>query len=355
MAREPLASGVIQSIDKFPGRTVRIDGNDWLYCGGTAYLGLQDHRVFQSRFAENLFKYGTSYGASRQSNLRIQIFEEAETSLAHRSQAPFCLTLSSGYLAARFLITRLQENGYRIFPAPLSHPAVHPAEEAVYPDSESLLQAVETHLNSNDPRTPAVVFDTVDFTGSEYANPLWLNSLPLASIALVADDSHGLGIMGEQGAGAYPLLAKRQPKALFTCASLAKACGLPGGAVFGPKETLEPWRNHSSFAGASPMSPAALATYVQSGDLYLVQLEKLRRNLIHFESLVNGSKFLIQTKNHPAISHRSESLANAFEKSHIITSRFPYPTVESPNINRIIITASHLAGDLERVAELINR
>lgn len=309
--------------------------------------------MFQSRFAENLFSYGTSFGSSRQSNIRLQIFEAAETALAERSGAPSCLSLSSGFLAAQFLTQQLLQDGHRVFLAPNTHVASHPNGEIPFPDLDTFLESIESHFASEDPRTPAIVFDTVSFDNQPYPAPSWLSSLPLESIVLVADDSHGIGVMGEHGTGAYPLLQKLKAKEVFTCSSLAKACGLPGGAVFGAKETLDSWRERPAFAGASPMSPAALATYLQSEDLYKVQFAKLQRNVAHFQKTVGGSKILIQIPGHPAISHHDEALAHTFENNQIVTTRFRYPSANSHYINRIVLTASHLPEDIDRIAKII--
>ena len=112
-----------QYVDSFPGREITIAGKKHLYFGGTAYLGLQTDDSFKKLFMENVRKYGTNYGASRKSNVRLSVFRKAERHLSTLVGAEACVTLSSGYLAAQFTAQALNVKTHRFFYAPNSHPA----------------------------------------------------------------------------------------------------------------------------------------------------------------------------------------------------------------------------------------
>ena len=88
------------SIQRIPDREIFIEGKPYLYFGGTAYLGLQNYAPFKTLYLKNVSEYGMHYGASRKSNIKLNIYEQAEQQLAEWVGSEGCLTMSSGYLAA---------------------------------------------------------------------------------------------------------------------------------------------------------------------------------------------------------------------------------------------------------------
>ena len=56
---------MIFNLEHNPGRSFTSNGVEYLYFGGTSYLGLQTHPDFLKGYAENILKYGSSHGASR--------------------------------------------------------------------------------------------------------------------------------------------------------------------------------------------------------------------------------------------------------------------------------------------------
>jgi len=103
-------------IDGFPGRELELDQKRYLYFGGTSYLGLQTHKKFQDMYISNIRKYGTNYGASRKSNVRISVYEATENYLSHFVGSEACCTLSSGYLAGQ-LVRQTMDTPIPILPS----------------------------------------------------------------------------------------------------------------------------------------------------------------------------------------------------------------------------------------------
>ncbi|MBT8302152.1 MAG: pyridoxal phosphate-dependent aminotransferase family protein, partial [Maribacter sp.] len=60
---------------------------------------LQTDEEFQNVFIRNIKKYGTNYGASRNSNVRLKVFDNAETLLARIVRCEAAVTISSRYFA----------------------------------------------------------------------------------------------------------------------------------------------------------------------------------------------------------------------------------------------------------------
>ena len=106
-----------------PGRSIQIEGKEWLYFSGTSYLGISQNKAFQNWVIEGLQKYGTHYGGSRLSNWQLGLFEQVETQLAALSGSEAALVVSSGTLAGQLVSKYFSTIGKNIF-TPNTHPAL---------------------------------------------------------------------------------------------------------------------------------------------------------------------------------------------------------------------------------------
>ena len=73
---------MIRYFNKAIGPYLSFDKKSYLYFGGTGYLSLQTHYRFKRWLLKGVLKYGAHHGASRQSNIRISLFEKVEKVLA---------------------------------------------------------------------------------------------------------------------------------------------------------------------------------------------------------------------------------------------------------------------------------
>ncbi|MFX0556632.1 aminotransferase class I/II-fold pyridoxal phosphate-dependent enzyme [Maribacter sp. CXY002] len=342
-------------IDSFPGREININGKPYLYFGGTSYLGLQDLPEFQELFIDNIRKYGTGYSASRKSNVRFPIFDDAENYLADLVGSERCITLSSGYLAGQFIAEYLQTKKYKAFYAPNTHSALlrNCTQHKNYVTYASLNIAVRNYLNGPNPKIPVLYLDAIDFSGGNYPNFESLKILPLKKMILVADDSHGIGIVGENGQGIFNTLQKLPIKTLFVCCSLGKGLGIQAGAVFGNSEDLSQLESAHLYVGSSPASPAAMATLVQADKLYNQRRSILRQNLGYFLKEVGSDVKFRHMEGHPTFSFQNELLVTHLEKHGIIITNFNYPNENSKITSRIVLSASHTIQDINTLCNTI--
>ncbi|MBP9746419.1 MAG: hypothetical protein KBD41_13595 [Saprospiraceae bacterium] len=64
-----------------PNRTIWHKDQEYLYYGGTGYLGIHANQDFGDLVKQGLDLYGTNYGASRL-GIDIPVFNQAEEKLA---------------------------------------------------------------------------------------------------------------------------------------------------------------------------------------------------------------------------------------------------------------------------------
>lgn len=341
-------------IDHSPGPRISLDGKPFLYFGGTAYLGLQHDANFHELYIRNIRRYGTHYGASRKSNLRIKIFDTAEQALSDKIGADSALTLSSGYLVGQLLATYFHTAGYTPFYAPGSHAALFQQELAPYPSYTTLALALQEHLDQDTENIPVIFMDTLESKEAFYPDFEALRTLPLDKCILIADDSHGFGILGNSGMGSYDKLTELKPRALLVCFSLGKAIGIPAGAVVGSKGLIESLKSTVFFGAASPASPAGLATLTQAWELMSSKREQLMTNVSRFLSGLSHAEPFWSTPGIPAFSYRDPGLTSFLKEAGIIVTHFHYPNENAEPTSRIVITAAHETADIDRLSGLIN-
>ncbi|WP_335964343.1 aminotransferase class I/II-fold pyridoxal phosphate-dependent enzyme [Galbibacter sp. PAP.153] len=338
-------------IDDFPGRNIKTDKGEFLYFGGTAYLGLQTNKDFQELFIKNIRKYGTNYGASRKSNVRFSLYGEAENYLAHLVGSEACVTLSSGYMASQLVSQFFNGNKFAVYVAPHTHESLLQTSLLPYKTYAGLKKDIEKNTLGT---TPVILLDSIDFMGINYPDFEGLKSLPLKKCIVIADDSHGLGILGKKGEGIYKQLQALNAKELVVCGSLGKGFGVQCGAIFGTKQRIDQLTKTAFFGGASPAGPATLATLIESPPILNAQRENLNNNLIFFKSLLADNNLFMHIGQHPTFTFMDEGLTKHLYENNILVTSFNYPKEDSPLMSRIVISAFHTKKDIETLAEAIN-
>ncbi|PRY16478.1 7-keto-8-aminopelargonate synthetase-like enzyme [Pontibacter ummariensis] len=344
--------------DHLPGRTLNLQGEEYLYCSGTSYLGIAVNEEFRSCLMEGMARYGTNYSSSRNSNLQLQVYEEAESYLAAYTGAEMALTMSSGYLAGQALVQVLQGEG-AFFYAPGTHPAVWqstaevPGTEQSFEDWVAcLIQALpdlpEQHVflvcNSLDPlQAKAYAFD-------------WLSALPKEKqVTLIVDDSHGLGVTGKDGAGICRDLSRYANIRPVVVSSLGKALGVPAGVILGEKQLLERVKTSSFFGGASPAVPAYLYAFLCCGKVYQEARQKLYANIACFLQHLRYPDSFRAIRHYPVFSTQQEELCPFLLDNKVLISSFRYPTPADAPITRVILNSQHTLQDVQHLAQLINK
>jgi 7-keto-8-aminopelargonate synthetase-like enzyme len=344
--------------DEFPGRELEFGHKKLLYFGGTSYLGLQTDEVFQEIFISNIRKYGTGYGASRKSNVRITIYEKAEQYLSQLVGCQSCTTLSSGYLAGQLVRQTMDTKEHRLFYAPNTHTALHTPTPSTklkpYITFTALNIAVRAHLETDQEITPVLFLDSIDFSGTNYPDFEGLKMLPLENIILVVDDSHGIGIVGDNGSGVFRRLLELNPKELIVCCSLGKGFGVQAGSVFGTEKRIEQFMDTPFFGGASPAAPAAMASLMDGKRLFLDKRSILIQNMELFKSNIKTLDRFKYMEGHPAFSFADEDLVNYLERKNVLVTSFRYPDEDSQLMSRIVISAQHKREDILLLCDVIN-
>ncbi len=341
-------------ISGFPGREINLGNQQFLYFGGTSYLGMQTHPEFQALLIDEIRRYGTNYGASRNSNIRLDIYDKSETHLSQWLGSEACIVLSSGFLAGQLLARYFNRADYKLFYTTPAHASLFYYDQLTFTGYRQLKKDIQQHLDSKDIRTPVVLFDTVDFGPNTYPDFKALEKLPLEHCILIADDSHGLGVLGSDGSGAYKNLRELSAKELLVCSSLGKSLGVQAGAVFGTSNRLKALRQTSLYSGASPPAPAYMGALLKAAPLYTTQRTILIELIEKFHQLLMYPEKFRYLDRYPVYESDDQELARYLNREGICITDFDYPAEIDSWQSRLVITAGHRPEDVSQLAEKIN-
>ncbi|MBK7871725.1 MAG: aminotransferase class I/II-fold pyridoxal phosphate-dependent enzyme [Saprospiraceae bacterium] len=338
--------------DQLPGRTVYINNEEWLYFSGTSYLGMAQNIDFQKILHESIQRYGTNFGGSRLSNLRFKIFEEAEDYLAQWTGAEAALTVSSGTLAGQLVVKALHNNKNRYF-APGVHPALFGEGDYSELSYNNWTDFIIKEVNKF--KKPVALFsNTLDPLRAKQFDFSWLDYLPNdIPITLILDDSHGIGVMGKNGAGIFSTIQTPDNVELIVVASLGKALAIPGGVILGNKNFIENIWQSPFFGGASPIVPAYLDAFLQAKELYQQAWQILLNRIKTFTKGTKDLHLFQKIPDYPVFYTPKNELVNYLQGYKVLISSFPYPTAQDARITRVVLNAAHTEQDVMELIDLI--
>lgn len=333
------------TVEQFPDRTILVEGKMSLYFGGTSYLGMATHPDFQDLLYKSIKKWGTAYGSSRNSNVKLGIYQKAEALLAELVGAEAALTVSSGTLAGNLVIAYLAQSHDHFFHYPKTHPAI------LKSSSNPLFVNGKLHPQLTDGKEESIVI-AADAITSLVVTPTnfdFLNDISSSKrITLLVDESHSLGIVGERGRGVFKSVINPKISQKIMISSLTKAYGCSGGVIAGSDGLIETIKEDAVFVSAAGMNPIFLQTFVDAQDLLQQQLQKLRENLRYLFGDVALPNTFIYNKDYPVIYSYSDGIFDYLKSKEIIITNFKYPNYDTL-MNRIVITANHTKEDLEQL------
>lgn len=336
------------------GRTIEVNGKQCLFFGGTAYLGIPGNAHFQALVWDGIKRYGVNHGASRLNNVTLEVYHQAEKEAAKRCQAEDAILVSSGYLAAQLVIQHFSAS-HQLLYATDTHPALWIGKPKL--PSFSYRDWVEQTLvtvNKNGVKPYLLVTNSLNNLFPEHYAFDWLERINSnKKVTLLVDDSHGMGITGENGQGIYHSIPKFRNVEVIVAASMAKGLGVDAGAVLGSKEQMESLRKSPIYAGSSPPSPAMLYAYLNAEEIYCCELQKLKQNTQLFSGLTASNPAIKSIAGFPIFLLDDDAIYNRLP-GEIVISSFPYPDAAGKPVNRVVISSVHEEKDLKRLAGLFN-
>ncbi|MDB5193623.1 MAG: pyridoxal phosphate-dependent aminotransferase family protein [Segetibacter sp.] len=334
-----------------PGRTANVNGEDFLFFSGYAYLGLSHVNEFTALVKEGIDRYGVLHPSSRISNTRLTIYDELESKLSALTGQEDTVTFSSGFLSGRAVIETLFTDSIPCYTIPGSHPAIAANTKLLTWNWQQQLLDEVTQSNET---AFILLLDSVNPLTAIVADLSLLENIrDNKKITCIIDDSHGIGLLGKQGEGISASLPQLTNVEYIITYSLSKALHINGGAVSCSKLLAERLRHSPYYTASTAIAPSLAYAFIHAESLYNTQREKLRHNIATLINLLAESSEVAYYPQLPFfIMHHNASL-DGFTKNKIIISSFSYPDPTGKKINRLVVNALHSKEDLEIVAECL--
>ncbi|MEU3751529.1 8-amino-7-oxononanoate synthase [Streptomyces olivoreticuli] len=255
-----LAAGLVRDLRPRPADSPLVDlaGND--------YLGLTRHPEVTRAAADAALRWGAGSTGSRLVTGSTALHARLEEELADFCGFEAALVFSSGYaanLAAVTALTGPMDNGTLVVSDAGNHASLIDgcrlarAETAVVPHADPA--AVRKTLDAHGGRALAVTDSVFSVDGDAAPLAALADACRAHGAALLVDDAHGLGVIGDGGRGAVHAAGLAGAGDVVTTVTLSKSLGSQGGAVLGPARVIRHLvSNARTFIFDTGLAPAAV-------------------------------------------------------------------------------------------------
>lgn len=272
-ARRRAAAGLVRTLRPRPAEAELLDlaSND--------YLGLTRHPEVTAAAADAALRWGAGATGSRLVTGSTALHAELERELADFCGFEAALVLSSGYAANLAALTALTGHGSLIVSDAGNHASIvdgcrlSRAATAVVPHADP--DAVRKAFQAHDGRALAVSDSVFSVDGDAAPLAELADVCRAEGAALLVDDAHGLGVLGEGGRGALAAAGLAGGEGVVATLTLSKSLGSQGGAVLGPARVIDHLVNTArTFIFDTGLAPAAAGSAL--GALRLLRREPER-------------------------------------------------------------------------------
>ena len=327
--------------------SIVLEGQQYLYFGGTAYLGIPQHSGFLKFYLEGITKFGLNNGTSRNNNIQLGLYNEAEHYAALQFGAAASLITSSGYLAAQ-LAVKFFSGTERLLYAPQTHPALWAGQKPVTEGnfSQWARRSLE-RINTSDHKDWVLVSNSLNNLFPERYDFSFIKEiLPGKSVILIVDDSHGIGLL-DGGKGIFNEIPKTAEVEVIVVASMAKALGLDAGIILGSDRIIRRLKTSNEFLGASPPAAAGLYAFMQAESIYRQEQEKVLELSAWFASRITPD--WQHVPGFPVFYQPGEKTFERLLEQKILISSFPYPDPQSRPIDRVVLSSWHTKENINQL------
>ncbi len=268
------------------GVEVVIDGQKRLSFCSNDYLGLANHPNIKKAFIAAAEQEGVGAGAAHLLTGHSRYHQQLEEQLAEFMGTQRALLFSSGYQANMGIIDGLMVRGDAIIQDKLNHASLldgarlSDADLLRYPHADISRLHKRLH-NAAMAEHKLIVTDGVFSMDGDIAPlPEIITEAKQHKAAVLLDDAHGLGVLGEYGRGTVEHYNINQDELPIVMGTFGKAFGTAGAFVAADEDVIETLIQQSRTYVYTTAQPAAIAAATLAS-LKLVQEEHWRREKLH--------------------------------------------------------------------------
>ncbi len=347
-----------------------VDGRPMLSFCSNDYLGLANHPEMISAMQRAAGEYGVGSGAAHLVSGHSAAHHALEEELAEFTGRPRALLFSTGYMANLGVIAALLVRGDSVYEDRLNHASLIDAgllsradfRRFAHSDTEALARQMASQTGGE----ALVAVDGVFSMDGDIAPLAELTALCREQSAwLMVDDAHGIGVLGENGAGSLEHLSLGIDDVPILMGTLGKALGTFGAFVAGSEELIETLIQKARSYIYTTATPPALAEATRVS-LRLVRQDSWRRERLQglirrFRAGAEQLGLPLMPSATPIQPIMAGSVQQALAWSHrleergILVSAIRPPTVPEGSARlRVTLSAAHTDEDVDRLLEALS-
>jgi 8-amino-7-oxononanoate synthase len=359
----------LRNVEQVDGPRIVIAGRSLLNFASNDYLGLAQHPALREALARSAAHWGVGATASHLLGGHRQEHSLLEEKLAQWTGRERALLFSTGYMANLGAIGALLQDGDICIQDKLNHASLLDAgrlsgariKRYRHADPDSARQQLETQPD------PAALLatDGVFSMDGDIAPLRELAALcKKQHVALLVDDAHGIGVLGDDGAGSLAASGLSQDDAPVLMATLGKALGVAGAFVAGSATLIDGLtqfaRTHTYTTAMPPALAAAASVAVDLARTESWRRYKLRKLVAQLRDGASerglsllGSRAPIQ----PLLVGSSDEALRISQRME--DAGFYIPAIRPPTVPagsarlRITLSAAHEPEDIEHLLDAL--
>jgi len=340
------------------------DGEVINFCANN-YLGLSNHPKLIAAAKEALDQWGYGMSSVRFICGTQDIHKKLEQRIAEFLGFEDVVLYSSCFDANTGLFETILDERDTIFSDALNHASVIDgirlckARRLIYANND--MDALEAHLAAaGDARYRLIVTDGVFSMDGVLADLPAICDLAERYDALVmVDDSHGIGVLGDRGAGAIDHWQVGNRVDIVT-GTLGKALGGASGGFTATSKAIATWLRQRSrpYLFSNSLAPVIAATSIAALDLLAAEPNlrtRLATNTRYFRGELADAGFELSGASHPIIpilvgkAEIAQQMASDLLARGIFVVGFSFPVVpEGAARIRTQVSAAHSTQDIDR-------
>jgi 8-amino-7-oxononanoate synthase len=296
-AEKVRASGLypyFRTITSTQDSEVIINGQKVLMLGSNSYLGLTNHPKVVEAARAATTRYGSGCAGSRFLNGTLDIHLELESRLAQLVRKEAALLYSTGFQVNLGVISALVGKGDFVLADKSDHASIVDGCQLSYGNmvrfAHNDMASLENHLRKIEPAAgKLIVVDGVfSMEGDIVRLPELCRLAGEHGAAVMVDDAHGIGVLGENGAGTSSHFGLTDQVHLIM-GTFSKSLASLGGFIAADAQTID-YLKHNSRAVifSCSMSPANVAAVSAALDIMVSEPERIAQLWRNTERMKQG-------------------------------------------------------------------
>jgi 8-amino-7-oxononanoate synthase len=350
---------------------VIINGKKVLMLGSNSYLGLTNHPKIKEAAKAAVEKFGSGCAGSRFLNGTLEIHLELEEALAQLVKKEAVLLYSTGFQVNLGVISGLVGKGDYVLADKSDHASIvdgcmlSQGEFIRFPHQD--MDELEKRLQNIplDAGKLIVVDGVFSMEGDIVKLPEVVKLAKKYNAALMVDDAHSIGVLGEKGSGTSSHFVLTNEVELIM-GTFSKSLASLGGFIASDYQTIDYLKHNSrALIFSASMSPANAAAVRAALDIMINEPERIQQlwhNTARMRDGLQSLGFNLGLSQTPILPIYCKSLLNTFKFTRRLQDEgiFVNPVVSpavppGQELIRISLMATHTDKQIDFALEILGK